>query len=367
MGQLEFLLGEKGMSFLSNFFDGVFGRGAKAITVPALDGAFRPNTGLDKADLCQTRAGADNLAMMGETLVYSAGRDVHRVDNDALLHRFNATVAFITEMPSGRAVVGLIDRSLHLLQGSKTTQPMILPQSINCPTAAIALDDDTLVVANGSAQNSAADWQRDLLEKRRSGTLWRITLSTGDAVQIASGLAWPAGLLCAGDDLIVAESWLSRLVRIPLAGGAAAEVLGNLPGYPARFVAGADGYWLTLFSPRSQLLEFVLHEDAYRAQMLADIEPDFWIAPCLRSGKTFLEPLQAGGVKQLGVLKPWAPMRSFGMIVGLDEAFVPVRSFQSRADGARHGVTSCIEQNGALIFSAKGDGCIAQVKLEAEQ
>ncbi|MGH1331137.1 MAG: hypothetical protein ACRBBK_09660 [Paracoccaceae bacterium] len=354
------------MSFLSNFFDGVFGRGARAITVPALDGAFRPNTGLDSAAPLQTRAQADNLAMTKSGLIYSAGRDVYRVETDELLHRFNADVAFIADMPSGAALVGLEDRSLHLLQGSKATQPMVLPTTISCPTAALALDDDTLIIANGSAHNTNADWQRDLLEKRRSGALWRIRLSTGDADQIASGLAWPAGLVRAGDDLIVAESWRSRLVRIPLSGGGLVEVLSNLPGYPARLVAGGEGYWLSLFAPRSQLLEFVLHEDAYRAQMLTDIEPEYWIAPCLRSGKTFLEPLQAGGVKQLGVLKPWAPMRSFGMIIGLDEAFVPVRSFQSRADGARHGVTSCIEQNGALIFSAKGDGCIAQVTLEAQ-
>jgi hypothetical protein len=39
--------------------------------------------------------------------------------------------------------------------------------------------------------------------------------------------------------------------------------------------------------------------------MIDDIDPDHWVAPSLRSGRSPLEPTQQGGVKQLGVLKPW--------------------------------------------------------------
>ena len=52
--------------------------------------------------------------------------------------------------------------------------------------------------------------------------------------------------------------------------------------------------------------------------MIDEIDPDYWVAPCLRSGRSPLEPTQQGGVKQLGVLKPWSPSRSYGLIARLD-------------------------------------------------
>jgi hypothetical protein len=69
---------------------------------------------------------------------------------------------------------------------------------------------------------------------------------------------------------------------------------------------------------RSQLQEFVLREDRYRREMMATIDPEFWIAPALSSGRSFKEPLQAGGVIRLGIHKPWAPTRSYGLILRLD-------------------------------------------------
>ena len=45
----------------------------------------------------------------------------------------------------------------------------------------------------------------------------------------------------------------------------------------------------------------------------------------------------------MGIHKPWAPSRSYGLVVRLDAAMRPVASFHSRANGHRHGVTSAIE------------------------
>ena len=80
--------------------------------------------------------------------------------------------------------------------------------------------------------------------------------------------------------------------------------------------------WLALFAPRSQLVEFVLTEDRYRRRMIDEIDADYWVAPSLRSGATPLEPTQQGGVKQLGVIKPWSPSRSYGLIARLVRPFV---------------------------------------------
>ena len=90
--------------------------------------------------------------------------------------------------------------------------------------------------------------------------------------------------------------------------------------------------------------------------MIAEVDPDFWIAPSLSSGKSFKEPLQAGGVIRLGVHKPWAPTRSYGLVIRLDREFQPVWSLHSRADGLRHGVTSVIEAEGRLLAASKGRG-----------
>ena len=129
-------------------------------------------------------------------------------------------------------------------------------------------------------------------------------------------------------------------------GGAVEPVLTKLPGYPARLAAGADGgAWLCLFAPRNRLIEFVLEEDAYRADMMREVAREHWIAPALSSGTSFLEPLQCGGVKTMGIHKPWSPTRSYGLLVRLDRNLRPVASFHSRANGRRHGITSVVERD----------------------
>ena len=121
---------------------------------------------------------------------------------------------------------------------------------------------------------------------------------------------------------------------------------------------------LALFAPRSQLIEFVLSEDHYRKRMIDEIHPDHWVAPTLRAGRTPLEPTQQGGVKQLGVLKPWSPTRSYGLIARLDPTYRPIASLHSRANGRLHGVTSCLAFGGRVYFSAKGDGIVASCAHE---
>ncbi|HXT09657.1 MAG TPA: hypothetical protein VN715_22320 [Roseiarcus sp.] len=91
------------------------------------------------------------------------------------------------------------------------------------------------------------------------------------------------------------------------------------------------------------------------------VEVDYWIAPALESGRSFLEPLQGGAIKQLGILKPWAPSRSYGLLIRLDGDFRPIASFHSRADGARHGETSCLDLGGRVFISCKGGDMIVML------
>jgi hypothetical protein len=165
-----------------------------------------------------------------------------------------------------------------------------------------------------------------------------------------------------GRGLAVAESWRHRLVGIPAHGGGVTPILGKLPGYPARPGPAADGgAWLALFAPRNRLIEFILLEDAYRADMMREVPRECWIAPALASETSFLEPLQCGGVKTMGIHKPWSPSRSYGLVVKLDADLQPIASFHSRANGTRHGVTSVAEIAGRVLAASKGGDIILDI------
>jgi hypothetical protein len=99
---------------------------------------------------------------------------------------------------------------------------------------------------------------------------------------------------------------------------------------------------------------------------MREVAPAHWIAPTLRAGRSFKEPMQGGAVKTLGIFKPWAPSRSYGLVVRLDRRFTPLSSLHSRADGKRHGVTSCLEIDGELLVACKGDDVLVAAEIAAE-
>ena len=68
-----------------------------------------------------------------------------------------------------------------------------------------------------------------------------------------------------------------------------------------------------------------------------------------------------GQVKHLGIVKPWGPTRSYGFVIHLDPSGIPTISLHSRADGKRHGVTSCIEFGGRLLVASKGGDAVLEV------
>jgi hypothetical protein len=343
---------------VSRLTDRIFGRGEAAVTVPPLDGALRPNRILDDAAKRFALDGVDCLTLVGGNVLASAGDAVLALDaRGKWKKRFdvNERISCIAAIGADGLAIGLASGDI-LVDGKRFGA-----DGIGCPTAMVEAQG-TLYVTNGSATNAPDDWQRDLLERNASGSLWRIDLGSGKADQIADDLAWPAGLAIDEDSLVVAEAWKHRLVRYGLANSGKPEVLyHDLPGYPGRISRAADGWWLAVFAPRSQLVEFVLREPVYRKRMLDEVAPEFWVSPKLRSGRSFYEPLQGGGVKHLGVVKPWAPTMSAGLSVRLDTDFQPVASLQSRADGAAHGVTSVVQSDGDLYVAARGDGVVVHV------
>jgi len=203
------------------------------------------------------------------------------------------------------------------------------------------------------------------MQLRRAGSAWIGNVVSGAAEKIADGLGYPAGVVGGGsEELVVAEAWLNRLVGVDKRGGRRV-LLDNLPAYPGRLSsASRGGYWLTLFAPRNQLVEFVLREPAYRKRMMREIQPDYWVSPSLTPHESPLSPMQEGGQKIGGAIKPWAPSLSYGLVARLDRNCQPQYSLHSRADGRRHGVTSAVEFGERLLATSRGAGLLVEVAFQ---
>jgi hypothetical protein len=231
--------------------------------------------------------------------------------------------------------------------------------------ALVASPSGRLLATDGSGTYPVSRWAHDLMSHGRSGRVLSIDLSTGQVHVLTSGLRYAFGIAASGDDAIVSESWRHRLLRIGSKGVESAP-LDNLPVYPSRLCAAAGGgYWLTAFTGRTQLVEFVLRENAYRRRMMQEIDPEFWVAPRLNSGNSFQEPMQGAHLKTMGVVKPWAPPRSYGLVIRLNSDCVPRYSLHSRVDGRNHGVVAVAEVGDALYVLAKGAGRLLRLPLKA--
>jgi hypothetical protein len=96
---------------------------------------------------------------------------------------------------------------------------------------------------------------------------------------------------------------------------------------------------------------------------MKEIDPQYWVAPKLKSSQSFLEPMQGAHIKTMGVVKPWAPPRSYGLVIRLNAEGIPLYALHSRADGINHGVVAAVETDGALFALAKGPGRLLRIPL----
>ncbi len=357
--------------FLKTILDRTTGRGGSAVTIPAMDGALQPNTRLEDSERIVEIAAPDNLAEAKGAIYFSSGRHLFIFNpaspaEDPYLS-FETPISALAVAADGTVAVGLNGR-IVFAKGPTERAPIVQlgNMPLNCPTALAFVDAETLIVCVGSNRYSPDDWQRSLMNQDFSGSVWKVTLSAGKAERIADKLAYPYGILVGARDegIVVSESWRHRLIRLT-AKGKPEIVLENLPGYPARLSRSPDGgSWLAVASPRSQLIEFVLREPAFRTRMMREIDdPNMWVAPALHSRRNFLEPMQGGALKQMGILKPWAPTRSYGLAIKLDRDFLPVESLHSRTDGVHHGIRSCLEADGHLIAASGGGNAILKTRL----
>jgi hypothetical protein len=352
---------------LRGVIDRFVGRGDAAVTVPPMDGALRPNQVLEQAAVVAEVHAPDNLVSYRGDVLFSSGRDLRKVGSDTVVRSFDRAITCIAAAPDGHLAVGLSGAEVMLVQPDGVIGS--LPAAETSHATALAFHDDSLIICRGSARHGPDQWKRDLMEagvgKPGLGSVVLIPRDGSPRI-LADGLRWPYGAASHNGRIIVSESWSHRLLALePARATPPQTVLADLPGYPARLCPASDGgLWLAVFAPRSQLIEFVLREDGYRRRMLNEIDSDFWIAPTIANGRSFLEPIQGGALKQMGVLKPWAPSRSYGLVIKLDPSFEPVVSFHSRADGSRHGTTSLLEHAGRLYVASKGGDVIVSVSAD---
>lgn len=339
------------------------GRGTSSIFVPPMDGHLKANDILDKTEvLCEIEK-IDNLTAFGDHIYASSQNKFLKINKNTpeIIQTFDHEITAIAFGNKGMVAIGLSNNTLLCYDVNR--KRITAEVEFECVTALLFWDAETLIVASGSQKFSAPDWRSDLMNLGSTGSLWVFSVESSRKKYLVGDLKWPAGLCKLNDKLVFSEAWKHAVNLIEFTPGSDfeihsnQEILSRLPGYPSRMVTTQDNcIWLCLFAPRNQLIEFVLTEKDYRTKMLSQVDERFWIAPSFRSGLDFREPLQGGGVKMMGVLKPWAPAFSYGLVVKLDRNFQPEKSLHSRADGQVHGVTSvaCLVE-GQLILSSRGD------------
>ena len=314
---------------------------------------------------------AEDLATDGHTLFVADGVRIMALSDGQMTEvaRFDKTITALACMPGGGFAVALDGREV-LVHGPGAGGPRWTKAADKPFVGVNALSvrrDGTILVSDGSAAHPYDRWCHDLMSRGRSGRLVECRPHDGTAEVVLTDLAYAFGACESGRDVWVSESWRHRIVS-RRDDGSRTVILDELPGYPARISPAEDGgFWLAVFAGRTQLIEFVLREPAYCKRMMAEIDPRYWIAPALSSGHSFLEPLQGAGVKMRGVMKPWAPPRSYGLVVKLSARGEIERSFHSRLDGRRHGVLAIAECQGSLFILSKGSGCVLEIPAGQER
>jgi|AraplaMF_Col_mMF_1032025.scaffolds.fasta_scaffold00035_147 hypothetical protein len=276
-------------------------------------GALRQNDALDRAIVLAECPAPDNLLWQDDHLLLTSGKRVLLLDGldqegaelEEILH-FESEVSALAAAEDGSLAVALGAAGIVIVGGAHDGKVIasLGGKALIAPTALGFAGADTLFVCLGADLSPGDGWQGT------TGSVWRVSLSGGPSVCLASDLAYPSGLLLHDGRIAVAESGRKRLLDFSTLERETPRVLlDDLPGHPGRLSAApGGGAWLAVFAPPS----------------------------------------------------PWRP---FGMALGLDRDFAPLRALHSRMDAKRDGVASCLEIRGELIVACKGGNVVVAAEL----
>lgn len=368
------------MSLARDLIERIFYPNRDVHAIPVLDGGFSPNERLDQAEQRGPHFDAPDALLLNRNgrLYVSAGNTVfvcasETAESAQPFARFGSNAGGLASSNANELLVCVAGRGLCAVNAMGKVTACLekadgLP--ILCPTAVAVATDGTIFVSDGSQFNTADQWLQDLMQSRSgSGRLIACEPDLSNPRVLADGLSWPSGVVVSHDDqdVLVAEAWKHCLTAFPRSGGPARSLVKNFAGYPARIVRGANrDYWLAFFALRTQLTEFVLRERGFRERMMKRVPPQLWIGPSLGGRFDYREPNQIGRIKKLGIQKPWAPPRSYGLVARLDENGQTIQSLHSRASGKLHGITSIQDLNGRILLASKGHGKLAEISTSAD-
>lgn len=328
--------------------------------IPPLDGGLTPNDALADLATLASLDEPDDVLLDGADLYVTSGRTLLRLSgaDRSVVASFGGEAGALAHGPDGRILVCVAGVGVVAVDRNGATSVLV---ETGCPTDLAVAGDGTIHVTDGSTRHHGQDWVHDLMERNTLGRLLRHDPS-GTTTVVADGLAYPSGVAVDGaDGLVVCEAWAHRISRVDR-DGRRTVLRDNFPGYPGRIhPAEGGGFWLAVFALRTQLVEFVLTQRDYATEMMRTIEPDYWIRPALRGLNNGLEPLQGGQIRKLGVIKPWAPPRSYGLVARLDEEGHVVSSMHSRGGGDRHGVTSVRQCGDRVLVAIRGGDRVLEV------
>lgn len=363
------------MSLLGDIIDRVLFPNREIHVIPVLDGAFSPNQRLDQArQLGGEIERPDDIALGPNGMLYvSTGNRILRCAGDDFETRevfatLDGAVGGLAFTPDGRLLVCVSGKGLVALSPSGQIVgklDRVGGETIACPLSVTVAPDGAIYLTDGSRNNTPELWLTDLMQNRTpSGRLIVCNSSLGEARIVADKLAWPLGVVVSGDgkDVWVTESWTHRLTAFARDGGGKRVIVKNFTGYPGRLSRDASGeVWMSFLALRTQLTEFVLRERAFCEEMMRTVPPDLWIGPALDGRLNPREPTQIGRIKKLGIQKPWAPPRSYGLVARLDARGEAVETLHSRVDGRVHGVTAVRPLGSRVIAVSKGRDCLVEL------
>lgn len=365
------------MALLRDLVDAVLFPNRPVHGIPVLDGPLSPNSRLEEARTLGAPIPApDDLAPGPDGALYvSSGTTVLRCegpdfDSRRVFADLGRPVGGLSWTADGRLLACVSGRGVLALAPDGRTEATLDTAGgvpLRCPTAVTVAGDGTVFVTDGSRHHAPEDWLRDLMGAApASGRLIACNGRLTDARALSEGLSWPSGVAPTADEseVLVTEAWSHSLAAVSR-GGRRQVLVPNFAGYPGRLRRAPDGFWIAFFALRTQLTEFVLREPRFRAKMMAEVPPELWIGPALSSPFNYREPTQIGRIKKLGIQKPWAPARSYGLVARLSPDGDPVESFHSRVGGHTHGVTAVCAVGARVIACAKGHDKLVELTAKA--
>jgi hypothetical protein len=353
---------------LSGVREWLFPASVRHAYIPPFEGGLRPNDLLEMAEplLPEGDWAPDDVTVTDDSRIwFTSGTGLWRVEGGKPreIARFD-DVAGAIQAQGNDVVVAVEHLGIVRASGAGVIGEVCTDVQVQKCITDITTVPDGFVATVGSSSLGGAQWTRALATRDRSGKIIRV--AGGEAHVAATGLAWPSGVARDGDGVILSLSLDHRIVRRLLSdlSGPDTVIESNLPVYPGRIHNAGETFWVAAPYARNAATEFILEEESLCRDMVQSLQPSEWLVPQLRRENPYREALQSGQLRVMGVIKPWAPPKSYGLAFELSTSRGVTRSFHSRADGVVHGVTGVFARGKVAIATSRGRANLVELGID---